>query len=114
MRSATYLLALFLCTVPALAQQSLSDQEHTKWVASVIDSVGTIRPGMTRGDLLKMFGIERGLSSRQHRTYVYKQCPYMKVDVDFKPVGAPDQLDESATDQIVKISRPYFAYSVMD
>ena len=45
--------------------------------------------GMTRADLLKVFTTEGGLSTGLNRTYVYRECQYIKVDVDFEPVGRP-------------------------
>jgi hypothetical protein len=39
---------------------------------------------MTRSDLLKVFATEGGLSWSTQRTYVYRQCPYIKVDVKFE------------------------------
>ena len=63
------------------------DQEHTKWIDQVMRSIATIKPGMTRRDLFPVFTEEGGLSTRTHRRYVYKHCPYIKVDVEFSPVG---------------------------
>jgi len=70
---------------------------------------------MTREDLLKVFTTEGGLSTRRQRTYVLKQCRYIKVDVEFAPVGkAETAFDESPNDTIVKISNPYLQFSHMD
>jgi hypothetical protein len=117
MRMAVFFVALVLLASPGTAQQSAQsaiDQEHTQWIASVIESAHTIQPGMTRRDLLHVFKEEGGISSRAHRTYVYKLCPYIKVDVDFKPVGQPDRTGEGLEDEIVKISQPYLDYGIMD
>jgi hypothetical protein len=100
---------------PAQAQV---DEEHTKWVDHVMRSIATIKPGMTRQDLLQVFAEEGGLSTRTRRTYVYKHCPHIKVEVDFSPVEdlsrnhAPTA--ENPADRIVKISRPFLEYSIMD
>src|ERR1700676_2149804 len=91
------------------------DREHTKWIASVMDSIQTIKPGMTREDLLKVFNTEGGISNRLHRTYVYKACPYIKVTVEFKPVEQQnDSFIEMPTDRIVRISNPFLQYTVAD
>jgi hypothetical protein len=87
----------------------------TKAIEGVMEAVDAIKPGMTRADLLTVFTDEGGLSTRAHRTYVYKLCPYVKVDVDFVPVTNPDDwLKEMSDDKILKMSRPYLQYSVMD
>jgi len=81
----------------------------------VIDAVGSIKAGMTRADLLTVFTEEGGLSSRTQRTYVYRLCPYVKVDVEFTPITNPDDhLTELSNDKILKISRPYLQYSIAD
>ncbi len=85
------------------------------WIAASLKTMQTIKPGMTRWELLKVFTMEGGLSNRLHRTYVLRECPYIKVDVDFKAVGREgDLLWESPDDSIAAISRPYLEWSVMD
>jgi hypothetical protein len=73
----------------------------------------TIKVGMTRTDLLKVFTEEGGLSSRESRTYGYRECRYFKVDVEFRSVERPGG-DEFGRDVIVKISRPYVHRMVVD
>jgi hypothetical protein len=91
------------------------DQEHTQWVASVVAWTVDIKPGMTRKDLLNVFTMEGGLSTRTQRTYVLKQCPIIKVDVEFlATVNKRDQVAEMPEDKIIKISRPYLEYSHVD
>lgn len=91
------------------------DLEHTKWIDSVIRSILTIKPGATRKDLLGVFTEEGGLSTRTQRTYVYKRCPYIKVDVRFAPIGNEDDgVAKMPEDKIVAISRPYLDYAVVD
>jgi hypothetical protein len=81
----------------------------------------TIQPGMTRRDLLEIFTTEGGLSTGLRRTYVSQECPYFKVDVEFEAVGRPSRdeegrvtLVEDDRDVIVKISKPYLQFSIMD
>ena len=71
----------------------------------------TINVGMTRSDLMKVFTAEGGLSTTSERTYVYHQCPHIKVDVKF---AASSRDEELPTDKIVEVSRPYLAWSVYD
>lgn len=100
-----------------LAEESLPEgvafsQQQTLWVLKVMSEIGSVRAGMTRKELLKVFGEEGGLSTRTNRTYVYKGCRYIKVNVVFLRVDADEQ--ESADDKIVSISGPYLAYAIMD
>jgi hypothetical protein len=94
---------------------------HTAWVAEVLKRMQTIKVGMSREVLLKVFTIEGGLSTGLQRTFVSRDCQYFKVDIQFKAVGRPDRdnqgrvtLTEDSRDLIVEISRPYLAFSVMD
>ena len=104
------LVALGLSGQTASPRGQRFDQNHTQWINATLRSIQTIKPGMTRADLLKVFTEEGGLSTAASRTYVYQECPYIKVDVKFDaPTG-----HELPTDKIVEISRPYLAWSVMD
>jgi len=76
---------------------------------------------MTRGRLLEVFTTEGGLSTGLQRTYVFRECPYIKVNVKFTAVGRPERdtdgrvtLEESNLDVIKEISAPYLAWSVAD
>jgi hypothetical protein len=93
-------------SVPESAAYS---QQRTLWIAKVLKQIDSIYPGMSRRDLQLAFKTEGGISTRKQRTYVYKDCPYIKVDVVFSDAGAIE-----AEDRIVSISRPYLAFSVMD
>ena len=92
------------------------EQDHVAWAGGVLTRMQTIRVGMTRGDLLKVFTVEGGLSTRTHRTFVSRDCPYFKVDVDFRAVDSPRRREpvEADRDVIVRISRPYLQLSIMD
>jgi hypothetical protein len=92
-----------------------TDKEHTEWIASVLRSVDAIQPGMTRKELSSMF-VEQGggLWSRSQRAYVFRQCPYIKIDVKFAPVPKGGPFDEQPEDKIVEVSRPYLQYFVSD
>ena len=85
--------------------------EHTKWIDNALRAIQTIKVGMTRSELMTVFTTEGGLSTTSQRTYVYRQCPYIKVDVKF---AATSREEELPTDRIVQISRPYLAWFVAD
>jgi hypothetical protein len=81
----------------------------------------TIKPGMTRRELLIVFTTEGGTSTGLRRTFVSQDCPYFKADVTFHAFGRPsrdsdgrDTVAEDSRDIIVKISRPYLQFTIMD
>jgi len=82
-------------------------------IASVLKQCQTIKPGMTRAELSKVFSTEGGLSTVTHRSYVYRDCPYVKVDVDFAPSVAKQDV-ERPTDVVTRISKPYLGWSIAD
>jgi hypothetical protein len=109
------------CSGGAPGGSSEFSQDHVAWVAQALIRMGTIKPGMTRQELLTVFTIEGGLSTGLQRTFVSRDCPYFKIDVQFKAVGRQDRdregrvtLVEDSKDIVVKISRPYLQFSVLD
>ncbi len=101
--------------------QSPEHTAHVTWAANVLKRLMTIETGMTRETLLTVFTTEGGLSTGLQRTYVSQDCPYFKVDVEFDAVGRPNRdgegrvtLIEDPRDRIVKISRPYLQFSILD
>ena len=90
-------------------------RERTQWIAKTLRQIAKIKPGMKRQDLLKIFNTEGGLSNRFQRTYVYSECPYIKVNVRFKAANNErDGFKEDPDDIIESISEPYLVWSIMD
>lgn len=119
MITASLVLVLTVSILPAQSPQK--SQGQTEWIAESLKEMQKIKVGMTRADLLKVFTTEGGLSSGLHRTFVYRECPYIKVDVEFEPVGRPARdtdgrvtLVEADEDVISKISKPYLEWMVID
>ena len=84
-------------------------QTPTAWIRLTLQRIETIKPGMTRGELERLFTVEGGLSTRTHRTDVYRECPYVKVDVEFRASEGPIRRDV-----ITSLSRPYLARPARD
>jgi hypothetical protein len=95
---------------PAHKQEASHD--HTAWISECLKHVQSIRPGATRGELLEVLRTEVGESTRFWRTYVYKECPYIKVDVEFKAAG--EGTLENERDVIMKVSKPFLEWSILD
>jgi len=91
-------------------------QDHAAWLTQVLERMETIKPGMTRWDLLHVFRtegaretfrMEGALAPPELReTFVSQDCPYFKIDVQFQPTfGILNR------DVIVKVSKPYVQFS---
>ena len=91
------------------------DKDLTKQISDILTECQKIKPGMTRSDLLKVLTTEGGLSTATHRTFVYRGCRYIKVDVEFT-LSEPKQnvLEERPTDTVSKLSKPYLEWSIND
>lgn len=102
-------------SVKPLPTNGVADANLTKQISDILAECQKIKPGMTRAEILKVFTTEGGLSSATHRTFVYRGCPYIKVDVDFN-LSDPEQkmLEERPADTISKISKPYLDWSIGD
>lgn len=126
MRKTIFISAILLCALALIvSSQSLRDsqksEENTKWISDSLREMKTIEVGKTRADLLKVFTTEGGLSTGLRRTYVYRKCPYIKVDVEFEAIGRPARdddgrvtLEQSDKDTIKSISKPYVEWSIVD
>jgi hypothetical protein len=115
------LIALAVSASALSMRSAQRSQEQTAWIARSLVEMEKVKVGMTRADLSKVFTTEGGLSTALNRTYVYRECPYIKVDVEFEPVGRPARdvegrvtLIEADSDVIKKISKPYLEWSIAD
>jgi hypothetical protein len=88
--------------------------EQARWIRENLPELESIKVGMTRGELLKVFMQEGGISTRTWHRYVYRKCGYVKVDVEFTAVGNTDGHEEGPDDRITKISKPFLELMIMD
>ncbi len=89
-------------------------QDHAAWLTQVLEKMETIKPGMTRWDLLQVFRTDGarqtfvigGAPSVSRETFVSQDCPYFKIEVEFQPT-----FDVPNRDVIVKVSKPYVQFA---
>lgn len=67
---------------------------------------------MTRQSISRSFEQDGGMQFRSQGRYVYKHCPYIKIEVEYSVVD--DGPDQSPDDKIIKVSRPYLEYPSSD
>jgi hypothetical protein len=92
-------------------------QNHEAWLKEVSEKMETVKPGMTRWDLLKVlrregaprrtFRIGGGPSQVLRESFVSQDCPYLRIDVELS--GRDDDLPNQ--DVIVKVSKPYLQFA---
>jgi len=83
--------SLDLSTLFANSEDQAS-RNNVAWVRDTLEKMQTIVPGMTREALYRVFTTEGGLSTGLRRTFVSRDCPYFKVDVEFQAVGRPEKM----------------------
>jgi hypothetical protein len=90
--------------------------DHVAWIARTLREIQGLKPGMSRGELLKVVSEEGGLSTRTARRFAFRECPYIKVNVEFKAVGEPDDAvgTASSRDEVVRVSTPFLEWSIGD
>ena len=92
-------------------------QNHEAWLKQVSEKMQTIKPGMTRWDLLKVLRTE-GTPRRRftvgggpqpqgvlRESFVSQDCPYLRIVVELAGRDDPNQ------DVIVKVSKPYLQFA---
>jgi hypothetical protein len=98
---------------PLQTQSAL--EGHVSWVVDSLKRMQSIKAGMTRADLLKLFTPDGGLQNG--KIFVFRDCQYFKVAVEWEQ---PERVQAGRTikeleaaidglpgDVIKGISRPY-------
>src|SRR6185369_14209709 len=119
MKTATLFIAVVLISLSgfiSLPSSASSQMEtHEEWIAKSLREIEAVKVGMTRADLAKVFSTEGGLSTRTQQRFVYRECPYIKVDVEFEAVGQPgNRTIRNPDDKITKISKPFLEWTIID
>lgn len=77
----------------SLARQARPDRAHDLWLQERYFEATSVKNGMTRADLLKVFRMDGGLQRHLPTRYVLKSSDFIKVDVEFEgPPSAKDKI----------------------
>ncbi len=99
----------------AVPQGSLYTEQRSRWIVNVLNQTQTLHAGMKRRELDHLLTTEGGISTRRQRTYVLRECKYIKFDIQFQEVPGPaDSIEGSPEDVIVSVSRPYLEFGHSD
>jgi len=100
------------------APSPAGDDEACQFIAQAIEATKSLKAGMTRSELDKNFTEDGGITfigqGQHHARYVYRKCPYIKIDVDLTVAGVDEKPAMSPTDRILKVSRPYLEHPFYD
>jgi len=81
---------MIICSVLTLTGWAYqTDRNHDQWLQQRYVEATSIKEGMTRADLLKVFTMDGGLQLLLPTRYVLKNSNLIKVDVEFDvPLGS--------------------------
>ena len=120
---AALLLAIVLPFWKSPAQAPCSDELQCEIAIQALQAAAKLKPGMHRADLEQEFQPDGGITFfkregddafLEHARYVYRGCPYMKVDVELATGSKNDGPDHFPSDTIKAVSRPYLEYPFKD
>jgi len=96
----------------------MDDNDHHKWILERLKEAKSIKPGMSRAQLLKVFDVEAGLQAMLPTRYILKSCPEIHVEVTFDTAGkqmpAKRPVGSDVDLTILTVSKLYLDYVVVD
>lgn len=106
------LLAISLTLIVGLRAQSYQ-QRCDESIGAYLKEIQTLKIGMTRADVERLFTREggfRGGTLRASGQFFYTKCPYIKLTVQFEPGGGGSK--ELPQDKIVSMSQPFLEATI--
>ena len=95
---------------------SEADHKNAQWVWELMEEMRAIVPGLTRGDLLRVFEPQGGLSHPKQQSFFCRRCRYFLVHAEFDlfDESAPARLPYDERDRVKTISAVYLGVAAMD
>jgi hypothetical protein len=115
-KSLLLLAVCFLLNFPSSNAQSQpqgTDCRSCTVVERALRDFQGIKVGMSRRDIERFFVVAGGMTFRNHTSYVYRDCEYLRVDVDFKP-DTETENTFSPDDKITATSQITVSYPAKD
>lgn len=95
--------------------QMTDNQAHQQWLEERYKEAVSIKPGMSRADLMKLFDEDGGVQPIPAARYVLKNCHLIQIEVKFDTeYGVNHEPTPDANLKIVEVSRPYLARMAVD
>ena len=115
-------LSLFIIGLSLFATGSMNtrgqgelEEARRQWLYERYAEATSMKPGMSRADLLRVFKEDGGLQRIPATRYLLKSCNMIKIEVEFDTeYGQRYKKKPDAELKITKISRPYLEYPQMD
>ena len=94
-----------------------AEEEHFKWLGERLQEANSIKVGMSRADLLKVFEITGGITFfPSEERFQLRSCPLIKVEVQYQHLKGTSHtnLPPDTDRKISVISRPFLDWSYQD
>jgi len=103
-------------SAPQVKVVTQEEAKHYQWLLERLEETQSLRAGMTRADLLKVFEPDGGLQRIPPERYVLRSCYLIKVHVEFEfPKGTSrTNLPPDTELKISAISKAYLEPMTMD
>ncbi len=85
-------------------------KEHNAWVEKCLKDFESIKIGMTRKEIDKVFPLAGGIQSASPGRYIHPTCPYFHIDIEFdfkRDKANQGRAITSDDDQVISVSKPY-------
>jgi hypothetical protein len=100
------------------AQKAYSTQldarDSCNEATGVLNTIRDIQAGDTRSKVELNFEEDGGMQFPPQTRYVWKDCKYVKIEVEFSPSGPSESRSFLPTDKVIKVSKPYLELPDMD
>ncbi len=108
-------LSLFVVYAVSSSSQAETGQSHKKWLQDRYKEATSIKVGMSRADLLKVFMQDGGLNIVPASRYVLRSCYMIKIDVEFDSKYGREYKERPDSElKIRRVSKPYLEYMFTD
>jgi hypothetical protein len=104
---------LLLPLTPSSRPQEAQNAPACAMVRQALTAYQQIKVGSTRADVERYFIRDGGAQFRQNTRYVYRQCSYLHLDVDFEEKGEAGT-SLSPEDKVARVSKLYVDYAAKD
>ena len=110
------IVGLLVIIVPRIypQTQTANDQAHQQWLEERYREAISIKPGMSRADLLKLFDEDGGVQMIAATRYVLKSCRLIQIEVKFNAYGADFRAIPARDLKITDVSRPFLQPMALD
>lgn len=109
-----FLIVIFAFLLPSSTSQAEQGCSACSLIQRVLKDAEGLKPGTVRKDIeAHNFTQAGGMTVRNPTRYIYKDCRYVEVEIEFNLDPTVEQ-DFSEKDTIKRVSKPTLGYPVTD